>query len=180
VTTSNTDFIKSSLLTAGGAAPSSEIIDELVREGIRPEAARKAIQRAIESGAVSVVERIQVKAGARILYLSGMPRNSILEALGRTRSAYGQLIRHLRLNEWSMPKSILAAHTALTLKDRVGRISFDQVISGLMANKLIVESINSFGKNISLIGGMNPGVEAQLNAETIFLETFAEWLRGST
>lgn len=169
------------LKTRQNVSSSSHLIEFLQLNSVSHEAARQVVSRGVSSGILKSVKGINLKAGSKIIYIAGLGyREGLLKTLLESESVYSDLIRVLIKAGCKVPVNFLKTHSSLTIKNRVGHVSFENAINALKEANLIIQYEDiRWGSSIELHGrpaSTDLITDSYLEMESMFFETFVSWV----
>jgi hypothetical protein len=176
------------VLARRGPMLSSEMVRALQKGGASAAAARKKVGRAVSTGSVYRLARLNFPHNQSFLYLPSQYRNekywtALLRALSDSRSAYGLVVSSLAVRGGLSPlahfHTLSGSPTALR-----GHLSSTVVLDNLLTIGLIDREIDSslgevvqFAHAVPLTSLPRPAIRARRIAEDVMLLAMQDWLR---
>lgn len=176
------------VLARRGPVLSSELIRALQQGGISADAARKKVGRAVAGGSVHRLAKLNFPHNQGLLYLPNQYRtekywSALLDALAKSRSAYGHAVSSLSAHGGKIPLSqfhvISGSPTALR-----GHISSVRLLENLLTIDLLERELDpalgdtvKFGRSVPLVTLPRSTIRARLIAEDVMLSAMQDWLR---
>lgn len=176
------------VLARRGPVLSSELVRALQQGGASAAAARKKVARAVGSGSVHRLARLNFPHNQGFLYLPSQYRSArfwtaLIKALGVSHSAYGLVVSSLALRGGVSPLGHFDVLSGSPLALR-GHLASKVVLDNLLAIGLLDQETDpslgdvvKFTNSVPLTTFPRPTIRARLIAEDVMLLAVQEWLR---